>query len=369
VKFSADISDLAPVLVALAELSDRKATGSAMSGMLVVAEGAAISVTTTDFAMQLTRSFPAAVAVAGGAVLPAGEFADIVKALPKDAKLSIDTTAADGRAILTCNRSRYKLPIRPSSGYPAYRRYDEPEPVELDAAALLGAIDCVEPAVCRTIARPMLESVFLHDTDGCVRLVATDGARLHAAEFPGSLTGIPDLLIPAKAIEHLRRLAKAAGDEPIRLTATRTYLCASGGRTRFISPLMRDTFPDYRFALAVAPTTQVTFDTKQLEQALRRVNAIGDDKARTVTFGITSAGAHLSARERGGVEVEDDVPVVALHGPEIRISLGAHYLLAALRALDAEQVLVDLTTPDNLTVWRPTESDARFAVVMPRRDT
>lgn len=153
-----------------------------------------------------------------------------------DSQIEIRTGNLTGRFNLVCEVADW-----PGNGDPAFT-----DPVEMDAAVLLRALDAVAMAISTEETRYYLNGVFFEPVDEGLRLVATDGHRLSLYEVAGQDWSHPSAIVPAKVIGWLRRHLK--GQDKVRISHGGEYL-----RLRFATDawvldtkLIDGAYPDYR---------------------------------------------------------------------------------------------------------------------------
>jgi DNA polymerase III subunit beta len=74
----------------------------------------------------------------------------------------------------------------------------------------------------------------------------------------------------------------------------------------------------------------------------------------------------IQAAAQGRVEVEAELPV-SYEGANFEIAFNPIYLMDVLKALDQDDVLIELTSPLNPGVVRPAEDDHYRYIMMPMK--
>ncbi|MEV4483390.1 MerR family transcriptional regulator [Micromonospora coxensis] len=243
--------------------------------------------------------------------------------------------------------------------------------LSLSRADLAAAVDAVRFAVGTDPDLPVLAGVLLDVEPDDVRLVATDRHRLAVARAAGTVDGPPvRALLPVDAVDELRALLDTGhGVTPeVSVTLTAGRVTASvAGREVTATALPYD-FPDYRRLLRRTaddgPTRQVPVDAAALRAALR------DGAAPTVTReheGVPLAVTVLGVREADGLRLVGADEPAGDDPDELRVGVNGGYLLDALDAAGAAQLVLELDGPiAPLAIRRPDDADA-FSILMPIR--
>ncbi|WP_406078630.1 MerR family transcriptional regulator [Micromonospora sp. NBC_00858] len=256
----------------------------------------------------------------------------------------------------------------------------------LSPAELAAAVDAVRFAVGADPELPVLSGVLLDVEPDGVRLVATDRHRLALARAGASVDGPPvRVLVGVDLVDRLRTLLDAADAGPVRLTVAGADLRVTvAGRTLAGTALPHD-FPDYRRLLREAVGERPGAYRIPVDVAALRA-ALTDPAAPTVAReygGEPLAVTVLGLDDRGGLRLIPAADIRAadlsaaglspdlLAGPdpagELRVGVNSGYLLDALDAAGASQLVLELDGPiAPLAVRRPDDADT-FSVLMPIR--
>ena len=203
-KFVTDRPALLAVLAAAVRIVSSRTTIPILSNVLIRAEGDAVAVTTDNLDMRITSLVPAAVAAPGATTLPAKILHDIVRALPADAKLTVDAPAGE-RATLRHGRSRQTLATLPAEDFPDWGVSSFSRSFEVTGSVLARQLARCLIAVSTEETRYYLNGVLFHaheqgDDGPELRLVATDGHRLvrSALALPDGAADLPWTILAAR---------------------------------------------------------------------------------------------------------------------------------------------------------------------------
>ncbi|MEU8181610.1 MerR family transcriptional regulator [Micromonospora sp. NPDC049047] len=237
----------------------------------------------------------------------------------------------------------------------------------LSPGDLAAALDAVRFAVGVDPELPMLSGVLLDVEPDGVRLVATDRYRLALARATADVDGPPArVFVPVALVDKLRPLLDASDARPVWLSVTGARLrVLVAGRTVTGSALPYD-FPDYRRLLRKAVGERPTARRIPVDVATLRA-ALADPAAPTVARehdGTTREVTVLGVDDQGGLRL---LPAADLSTDALRVGVDGGYLLDALTAAGAAQLVLELDGPIAPLAVRRTDDVDTYSVLMPIR--
>jgi DNA polymerase III sliding clamp (beta) subunit (PCNA family) len=203
-----------------------------------------ISANVLDFA--LTMTVPAEIEVAGELVVPGVRLAALAAGFPSGTEIGI--VGDDKGARITGGRSRFRLPAFPPTDLPEpLTLKPETGKVSLAREEALALFQRPFFAIEDSKSRPYLGGLLLHDDDGGLTAVATDGYVLFKLCVPGAAGLAQDhhVVAPAAACRIIGKLLAAEKtSERITLACSKTWLAVAGARFKFTARLLDFTYPD-----------------------------------------------------------------------------------------------------------------------------
>ncbi|WP_433134581.1 MerR family transcriptional regulator [Micromonospora sp. CA-240977] len=294
--------------------------------------------------------------------MPVPEIAAAVRAEPAAVHQLLDThlrRLADGLTDARREAARLRALVDPA------------QPVTttllLSPADLAAALDAVRFAVGVDPELPMLSGVLLDVEPDGVRLVATDRYRLALARATADVDGPPTrVFVPVDLVDRLRPLLDATDARPVWWSVTGAELrVLVAGRTVTGTALPYD-FPDYRRLLRKAVGERPTARRIPVDVAALRA-ALADPAAPTVARdhdGTTREVTVLGVDDQGGLRL---LPAADLGTDALRVGVDGGYLLDALTAAGAAQLVLELDGPIAPLAVRRTDDADTYSVLMPIR--
>jgi DNA polymerase-3 subunit beta len=339
-------------------------TSPVLAGLLLDADGDALTLTGFDYETSAVARLTAQVGEPGRAVISAKLLSLAAASLPDD--LLGATIATDGtRAVLTAGPATYTLMLLPPTEFP-----EPPAPGpsvgEFAAAHLASAVAQVVPAASKDDTLPVLTHVHLSlDGKGTATLAATDRYRIAIATCPYTPAD-PDASPPGPVLVRARELAavmrKPAGtavtvgldgggeDDDGAPTGPSTIALVAGDRKVTMRlggdlgnfPRVGKFIPDPDSIKAA-----VTVDIAAMAAAVKRAALVA---ARNTPVRLTPVGEvlHLEAGTGDEAGYAEDV-AAQFDGEPLPIAFNPAYFLDVLNAIavsGATAARISLTAPD-----------------------
>ncbi len=353
---------------------ERRNTIPILSNVLIEASAdGRVRVMATDLDLQVIESLDAASVETPGAITVSAHLLfDIARKLPDGSQVSLET--ADNRMTVKAGRSRFQLPTLPRDDFPVIVEGDLPTSFELPARVLAELIDRTRFAISTEETRYYLNGIFLHVSDDeapVLKAAATDGHRL--ARFtlprPEGAAGMPDVIVPRKAVGELRKLLEESldGNVEIDLSASKVRFTLGGeGGVVLTSKLIDGTFPDYSRVIPTGNDKLLKLDPKSFYEGVDRVATIATEKTRAVKMGLDTDKVTLSVTSPDNGTAAEEVPA-DYRSEAIEIGFNANYLKDILHQIDGDTVELHLADPGAPTLIRQDEKSPALYVLMPMR--
>jgi len=353
---------------------ERRNTIPILSNVLIDAdEGGGVKVMATDLDLQVVETMTAASVESGGAITVSAHLLfDIARKLPDGSQVSLET--ADNRMTVKAGRSRFQLPTLPRDDFPVIVEGELPTSFELPARELAELIDRTRFAISTEETRYYLNGIFLHVSDEArpvLKAAATDGHRLarYTIDRPEGAEGMPDVIVPRKAVAELRKLLEEALDSSVQidLSASKIRFALGGeGGVVLTSKLIDGTFPDYSRVIPTGNDKLLRLDPKSFYEGVDRVATIATEKTRAVKMGLDQDKVTLSVTSPdNGTAAEEIAAEYKADGFEI--GFNANYLKDILSQIDSDMVELHLADAGAPTLIRRDENSPALYVLMPMR--
>jgi DNA polymerase-3 subunit beta len=367
-EFSVKRSDLLDELNLTQGVVERKSTIPILSNLLVEAKGSRLTITATDLELSIRTSCEAKIKKEGAGTIPAKKLFELMRLLPEG---EIKFKLLDNHWVqVTADRKTYKLVGMSKDNFPALPAFPHAL-VKIPAKLLADVIAKTTFAISLEESRYTLNGALLVLKPNSITMVATDGHRLAIVEKDHKFEGFSTetrVLVPKKAMTEVQRLAAESGDDSVEFAQDESHLFFQFGGRLLTSRKLTGQFPNYEAVLPRDANKTVALERVELQEALRRVSQLADQRSHAVKFMLSKEGLELSASSPEYGEAKEVIEK-EFKGETISIGFNAQYLLDFLAAAADGPISFELKDEQSAGQLRPLadESTRYRYVVMPMR--
>jgi DNA polymerase-3 subunit beta len=352
-------------LQAVSGIVERRQTLPILANVLVEQKDGRLFMTATDLEMQITAHSELAGKQDQSVTVAARKLQDLLRALPDDATLTVDTTAS--KMTVRANRSRFNLQTLPAGDYPRISlAQEQQQTITLPQRDFRGLLKLAEFAMAQQDIRYYLNGMLLVVDKGLLQTVATDGHRLSYASLsvPGSYNR-QEVILPRKTVLEVGKLLEESDDE---LTID---LLANQVRFRFanielVSKVVDGKFPDYNRVIPTGHSKQIELSRTELLRALQRAAILSNEKFRGVRLVLGADQLKIICTNSEQEEAEEELEI-EYKGEALDIGFNITYLLDVLHNLATERVLLAFGDANSSALITMPDRDDYKYVVMPMR--
>jgi DNA polymerase III subunit beta len=368
-EFSVSKSALLTELNLTQGVVERKTTIPILSNLLCEAKGDRITITATDLELSIRTSCEAKVKKDGAGTIPAKKLLELVRLLPEG---EIRFKLLENHWVqIVCDRKTYKMVGMSRDNFPAIPAFPHAL-VKIPARILASLIAKTNFAISMEESRYTLNGSLLILKPDSIAMVATDGHRLALAETTHKLAGLSNearVLVPKKAMVEVQRLAAESDDDAeIEFARDDSNLFFQLGQRLLISRMLTGQFPPYEAVLPRENNKTVVIERNELNDALRRVSQLADQRSRAVKLALSKEGIELSASSPEYGEAKESIEK-EYKGEPLSIGFNAQYMLDFLAAAPDGPISIELKDEQSAGQMRPLADEAyRYRyVIMPMR--
>jgi DNA polymerase III subunit beta len=367
-EFSVKKFDLLEELEFTQGVVERKTTIPILSNLLVSAKGGRLSITATDLELSIRTSCEAKVKKDGSGTIPAKKLYELVRLLPDE---EIRFKLLENHWVqIQSGRRNYKLVGMSKDNFPALPEFPHAM-VKIPTRLLADAIAKTIFAISLEESRYTLNGALLVLKPGSLTMVATDGHRLALVETDHKFEGFTAetrVLVPKKAMTEIQRLAADAGeDATVDFAQDESHLFFQFGGRLLTARKLTGQFPNYEAVLPRDASKTVTLEREELQNALRRVSSLADQRSHAVKFTLAKEGIEISASSPEYGEAKEAIEK-EYKGDPVAIGFNAQYLLDFLAAAPEAPISFELKDEQSAGQLRPLADGLRYRyVVMPMR--
>lgn len=349
-------------LAQLDSVIEKKQTLPILANFKITADDTGLTLTANNLEQGVKLLCPAHVRQPGEQTMPTHKLFEIFKELT-DGDVTL-TTDDDCWVTITQGRSKQKIAGLPVTDFPDLPMQPGEQTVTLPQTTLADMLATVNGCTSQDEARYVLTGVLCACAPDTFRLIATDGHRLATHHIAAPCAVTRDVIVPGKAVTLLKRFCRSS--DPVTLTTTANQLRAEfPDGTCFATRLVEGDYPNYRAIIRDHHAATLTLDRAAFIETVRRVSLLSADTHLLVC--TASPGVlHCRAVSPQVGEAEDAV-AADYTGETIIFGINAQYVFAALTAMSAPRVLVQLATPQDPIHLVPADETASLFLIMPMR--
>ncbi len=368
-KFQISKSAIAKSLSNVNGAVEKRNTIPVLLNVKMEAKNGRLNLTATDMDIVIISSAEALISQDGSTTVPAQLFYDIIKKIPDNADINVETNEDEATIKISYGRSKFSLPCLDPSEFPILSEGEMLVNFNIKSSDLIKIIDKTRFAVPADETRLYLNGLFLHSISIGnkieLRGVATDGHRLAlASSLNSSLTSeVKGVIIPKKTINEIRKIAE--GNEDASIAFSKAKIRVSSGNSIVISKLIDGEFPEYDRVIPKNNDQVVRVDRKALFDAVDRVSTIATDKNKSIKLILESGKMIFQIKSNDNGNASEEIEV-DFQGEVIETGFNSRYFLDIIGQIDKEKINIYFKDSSSPALIKTDDSDGLY-VIMPIR--
>jgi DNA polymerase-3 subunit beta len=354
-------------LQAVQNVVSARTTLPILSNVLLEAADNRLRLTATDLDVTVSCTVEAQVKRPGATTVPVKKLFGIVREMGNQ-ELELEVDEKNVCAIRS-GASFYKVHGLASEEFPPIQKFKDEKKVTLKQEALKAMMGKTAFAISTDESRYVLNGIFFSLKEHKLTMVATDGRRLALVEEEVDVTeqSQGEFIVPAKAVNELRRLLQPTGEVEVRYGENQAAFHLKddkGFSVLIVTKLIEGNYPNYRQVIPGECKERVPLIREELLHALRRAEIMTSEKANSVKLTFTKNNLAITANSPEIGEARESL-AVNYKGKDLAIAFNPKYLIDPLTALTEDEVfleLIDELSPGVLKINGPF-----LYVVMPMR--
>jgi len=354
-------------LGAVAAVAGGRTTKPVLGCVHIASEGESLELSAGDGEVGLhVRVGAFTVGEPGELVVSAERLLAIVREMP-DAEVQLESD--ERHCVIRGVGSEFRIFLYPPGEFPTIPTFDTDPDIVLDGHCLRRMIELTSYAAAREMTRYAINGILWEKRGKRLRLVATDGRRLACASGTVGRSGPEDfdIIVPLKAMSVFERVfaPQRSGEEwPVDIAVTPNQLLLRSGGCVLVTVLVEGTFPKYEEVIPKASNKVAEANRLELYSAVRRAALLTSEESRAIRMKFSSDGLTVSARSAEEGEARVELPV-KYEGDALEIGFNPAFIAEVLKALDCENVRLELQDSFRPGVISGSDKGAFLYVIMP----
>lgn len=364
-RFTCEKSSLVQGLNIASRTVAQKSSLSVIEGVLCRA-GTGISLTGYNMETAITYQIDAEVTGSGACILPARLFGDIIRRLPEGpVTVSVDENY---KVAIRSGYASFQISAESAEDYPELPDVDAGRGIPIPQKVLKELISGTIFAVSENQGRPIHTGVKFEVEQDRISAIAVDGFRLarrtYHPETP--INREISFVVPSAGLKEVEKILTDSEDNAVFTLGAKHILVEIGDAT-LVCRLLEGDFLDWRRVVPTNSPIKLVAHVSDLASSIERVGLIVSEKYKSpvrCTFGDQL----LQLKTNTTIGVAEDRCSFAGDGKNLEIGFNVRYLADALRAVPAEEVVLELTNGLSPIVLTPADDKADFSyMVLPVR--
>ncbi|KMT21740.1 DNA polymerase III subunit beta [Clostridium cylindrosporum] len=345
--------------------ASNKTTYPILEGILIRAIDGKVILTATDLDFGIETNIDAQVTEPGTIVINSKLFQDLIRKLPNE---DITLRVSDRNVNISCKNSEFNIVGTSPEDFPSLPLINENTMYELSEDILKNMIKQTIFAVAQDETRPIFTGILFEVKESMLSFVALDGYRLSIKKE--RLDGASDInaVIPGKALSEISKILDIKG-EKVKITFTPNHILFNLEGTKVISRLLEGDFINYRQIIPDEYSLKVNVDRGELLHSIERASLLSrEGKTNLIRFDIKDNSIIITSNSQlGNVCEKVDVET---QGDDIKIAFNAKYFLDALRIIEADNIILELSTSVSPCIVKKCDNEDEdfIYLVLPVRD-
>lgn len=340
-----------------------KSTLPILSGILLETENNKLKLTGTDLEIGIKSSIDCDIIEEGSIVITSRIFGEIIRKLPD---LPIDIYVDDNNSVhINCGNSKFNLIGLPPMDYPQLPEIREGNYFEIPKDLLKSMIRQTIFATAQDETRPILTGALFETSNNTLSMVAIDGYRLAVKKVSVDVNEDIKVVIPAKTLNEVSKILED-DDTEVKISCTQSNVIFNFGNTVITSRLLEGQFLNYKDIIRNEYKLRIRVNTRELQDCLERASLLArEGKNNLVKLDISDDKLIITSNSEIG-NVYEELPI-ELEGNDIKIAFNSKYILEGIKAIDSEEIVMDMISNVNPCIIRPAEDNSYTYLVLPVR--
>jgi DNA polymerase-3 subunit beta len=346
------------------EVISSKNSLSILSNVLLIASKDGLTLQATDLKVGFQTRVAVDVVQEGTTTAFCDKLLNILRSLPEG---DVELEQADATMLRikpTSKKIDFQLRCIPADKYPEIARVADDKYFDFPQKDFIEMVSKTLFAVSDDETRYFMNGIFVEKKDDMLVMVATDGRRLAfiSRRIPVPIENLRGVILPPKILTIVRKLSSGEGNLSLALTDKNIFVRMEG--KNLTSNLIDGQFPDYRRVIPDSQKHRAILERQPLEDALRRVSLLVEQKSRKVIFSIKEGTILISSKESelgvASEEVDCDY-----QGPEMSFAVNCLYMIEPLREIRANTVSLEFSDVNKAITLKPQPEDGYLNIIMP----
>lgn len=337
-----------------------------LSSILIKVNDNKITLSATDLYLGIKTELMAEVEIEGDLIVNGELLKNLVSSLSPG---KIELELKDNSLVISQGKTVSKLTCQKSEEFPEFPKV-EGDSFTLDLKSLDKIQNLVSFCASSDQTRPILTAVLFKFKEEGLEVVATDGFRLSNLLFKDlSSEENKTVLVPAKALNELNRIAKQAEIKQIDVLVSDELkqLLFKFAHVEMYVRLIEGDYPPYEKIIPPSFILNTEFDSDVFLTELKRASIFSRDASNIVKFKIEKDKLLVSAQSVSLGEYSGEIDINNSSGEEGEIAFNVNYLIDFINAVKPDSLEFSMNESLKPAMFKDKKTKDYFYIAMPFR--
>lgn len=326
----------------------------------------------TDMEIGIECQIEITVEEPGKIVIPSKYFVEMIKRLPE---IDLYFTTTDNKQLkINYGASELKLNFYNGEEYPTIHDFIGDIIFKIKGKDLNKGIQRAKVAVSNDLSRPIFTGILFKINENRLNFVSSDTHRLcYTSILLNNINNNIEVIVPMKSLKEISYIIDKEDSVEIHLTNNRILFKIEN--IKIISRLIEGKFVNYRQVIPSQFNIEFKIMRKKFLETLNRAFLLTRDeiksKLNTIKLNINKNKLVISCESSEIGYIYEEIPIYLNdenNNKILELGFNAKYLIEILRALDTEEVIVKLSTPQNPGIIEPvSDTEDVLYLILPVR--
>ncbi|NLC88367.1 MAG: DNA polymerase III subunit beta [Clostridiaceae bacterium] len=345
-----------------------KTTMPILEGILIQTNDKEVKLTTYDLEIGIEYIIDANVQEQGATVVNAIMFSEIIRKLP-DTYINISINDKN-LLVIECEGSLYKLATMNPEEFPELPQINVENSIEIEQNTLKEMIRKTIFAVSTEENRPIFTGCLFEIKNNKLNVVAVDGFRLAwKSKFLQNNSNNFTAVIPGRTLNEVNKIILDSFDN-IKIGVSKNQALFEMENCKLVTRLLDGEFLNYSSVIPENWETRARVNKNNIQNCFERISLISassieKEKKYPVKLSVEIGKLTISCTNQTGDAKEE--MFITTEGKNLEAGFNPKYFLDALRAIDDEEIYIDLGTSISPCIIRPIDEGDYIYMILPIR--
>ncbi|MDQ1266708.1 MAG: Beta sliding clamp [Bacteroidota bacterium] len=384
-KFSVSIAEFQKLLQKTIPAIPPKSTLPVLEHLHFSAKNGLLRIIATDQEITIMSLMTIQIDDEGSLLVPARRLNEIAKALESEGNLTFKADMESYEITLLTPKGKYSMKGLDSEEYldipelfkstnreiEINEDYKEPPTASFKKDEIVKLTSTTAHAVATDDFRPAMTGVLFQFRTNLVNAVATDSYRLvktfvtsESNEYPDDL----DIIIPARAVEILKRVDSDVKMFAIQTLMKTTHLRFEFGNTIFVTRIIGEKFPPYETVIPQSCPNSMIINQKELLNSVKRVSLFTSNISKQVKFILSQDSLDIIGEDEEVGTHGKETLTCEYNGDNMEVGFNFRFMEEALVHTDSEatdnKILFGFSEENKPVLVKPNEPDPKVVMIL-----